>query len=64
MKKGISTIDELISIKELCSTLSMTRQSLYNIRTKDDSFPKPIIPNPQRWTKRSIQEWIDGKSST
>jgi|TARA_X000001388_G_scaffold76967_1_gene75858 predicted DNA-binding transcriptional regulator AlpA len=64
MEKGISTIDELISIKDLCSVLSMTRQSLYGIRKNDESFPKPIIQNPQRWTKRSIQEWIDGKSST
>ena len=61
MEKGISTIDALISIKELCSTLSMTRQSLYNIRTKDESFPKPIIQNPQRWTKKSIQGWIESK---
>ena len=37
MEKGVSTIDELISIKDLCSALSMTRQSLYNIRTKDES---------------------------
>ena len=64
MEKGISTIDELISIKDLCSVLSMTRQSLYGIRKNDESFPKPIIQNPQGWTKRSIQEWIDGKSST
>jgi len=53
---------ELLDVNGLASMLSMSRTSLYKIRTTDASFPEPAFKQPRRWTRTQIINWIDQKS--
>ena len=53
---------ELLDVNGLAAMLSMTRTSLYKIRTTDASFPEPAFKKPRRWTRTQIINWIDKKS--
>jgi len=53
---------ELLDVNGLAAMLSMSRTSLYKIRTTDASFPEPAFKKPRRWTRTQIINWIDKKS--
>jgi len=53
---------ELLDVNGLAAMLSMSRTSLYKIRTTDVSFPEPAFKQPRRWTRTQIINWIDYKS--
>ena len=53
---------ELLDVNGLAAMLSMSRTSLYKIRTTDASFPEPAFKKPRRWTRPQIINWIDKKS--
>ena len=53
---------ELLDVNGLAAMLSMSRTSLYKIRTTDASFPEPAFKKPRRWTRTQIINWIDQKS--
>tara|TARA_R100000231_G_C5218210_1_gene132678 strand:+ start:123 stop:338 length:216 start_codon:yes stop_codon:yes gene_type:complete len=53
---------ELLDVNGLAAMLSMSRTSLYKIRTTDESFPEPAFKKPRRWTRTQIINWIDQKS--
>ena len=53
---------ELLDVNGLAAMLSMSRTSLYKIRTTDASFPEPAFKKPRRWTRRQIINWIYKKS--
>ena len=53
---------ELLDVNGLAAMLSMSRTSLYKIRTTDAAFPEPAFKKPRRWTRTQIINWIDKKS--
>ena len=53
---------ELLDVNGLAAMLSMSRTSLYKIRTTDASFPEPAFKKPRRLTRTQIINWIDKKS--
>ena len=53
---------ELLDVNGLAAMRSMSRTSLYKIRTTDASFPEPAFKKPRRWTRTQIINWIDKKS--
>ncbi|WP_405000874.1 helix-turn-helix transcriptional regulator [Hydrogenovibrio sp.] len=56
---------KLITIRELCNLLSISRSSVYRRinpkdRLYDDTFPKPLKlgPSMTRWVDQEIREWL------
>ena len=52
----------LLTSKQLCTYLGISRTWLYNIRKKDDSFPDPVkigVSERMYWRKDQIDDFVN-----
>lgn len=50
---------EILSIKEVCEYLSITRTTLWKLE-KDEKFPKPVmILSQKKWKRSEIEEYLN-----
>ena len=50
---------EKIDQQEVMQLLGKSRSALYQLRTKDQTFPKPLDHMPLRWLRSHIESWLD-----
>jgi len=57
----------IITIAEMCAMLHVSRSTLWRIRTKDETFPKPIKLSTGgnskilRWDRRAFMDWLESR---
>ena len=54
---------DLLTPAEVCSKLGMKKKTLYSLRLRSESFPKPykLTPKVLRWDETEIDKWITEK---
>tara|TARA_R110002153_G_scaffold251582_1_gene408985 strand:+ start:159 stop:344 length:186 start_codon:yes stop_codon:yes gene_type:complete len=57
---------ELLKPDEVCKKLGVTKDALYSLRLRSESFPKPykLTPKVLRWDETEIDKWIQQKKES
>jgi predicted DNA-binding transcriptional regulator AlpA len=55
--------EEVMTAKQVCTLLNISRTTLHNKLKNDDSFPRSvaITPGKKRWKVREVESWINEK---
>jgi len=55
--------EEVMTAKQVCALLNISRTTLHNKLKGDESFPKAvaITPGKQRWKVRDVESWLNEK---
>lgn len=54
---------QVITIKEICKILKISKSTLYEMRRKDPTFPQPIFSTSKflRFDYTQIEQWYQSK---
>ena len=55
---------EVLTQKQVCAYLEVSRGTLWNIRKRDDNFPKPVhIGASERsyWRRDELDNWLESR---
>lgn len=58
MTKTVMPIDK-IDQEELKLLLGKSRATIFNMRHRDPTFPRPIDLKPLRWVRAHVMSWVD-----
>lgn len=58
--------EEVMTAKQVCTLLNISRTTLHNKLKGDDTFPTPVAvtPGKKRWKLRDVEDWLNQKMRT
>lgn len=58
-----SFTDRLLTARDVCEELAISRATLYRLRRRDPTFPDPFYLGPRlvRWRKPDLDRWVDSR---